>query len=375
MLVQMLAVIVSNVFLTDAPLIPTFQRTLAKTPILPCAIATGIGVVCNIPIFPTSSSEALDGMKMLLSPIPAFLDACLLSFKHPSLRMSTQMLVETKLQILKAYKGLEPATNFLPMDIWIGRWSSDDFSTLNKPLRRVVISFLGLVEVHRAREEHKEKDAEAVKLAEATYDVSDDQSAAKPGHHQMGRAVDFRLNSRHPDQDDLMEKSLRGLSISSDRLMKACKECFIAIQEAFSQSNSLQQSNGQGEMLQRHRDAMGQLKEHQNAFINLTAQHLLEPHNHLFGGDGLLKLKSDHFPPLTGLMLGLLFEERILQLSDALQNLLSKIIELESSRTKAQLWLPNRLMGLARWIFRTEAPEDQIAVPDMIDSGFPRGPM
>jgi hypothetical protein len=183
----MLVVIVSNVFLTDAPLIPTFQGTLAKTLILPCAITTGIGVVCNILIFPTSSSsEALDGMKMLLSPIPAFLDACLLSFKHPNLRMSSQMLIETRLQILKAYKGLEPATNFLPMDISIGRWSSDDFSTLNKLLRRVVISFLGLMEVHRSREEHKEKDAEAVKLAEATYDAPDGQSAARPGHHQMG---------------------------------------------------------------------------------------------------------------------------------------------------------------------------------------------
>jgi hypothetical protein len=104
----------------------------------------------------------------------------------------------------------------------------------------------------------------------------------------------------------------------------------------------------------------------------LTTQHLLEPHNHLFDGDGVLKLESDYFPPLTGLMMGLLFEEQILQLSDALQNPLTRIVELESSRTKAQLWLPNRLMGLARWIFRRDGAEDQIAVPDMRDSESPQ---
>lgn len=217
----MLAVIVANAFLTEAPLIPTFQGTLAKGFVVPCAIATGIGVVCNIFIFPTSSSsEVLDGMRMLLSPMPAFLDACLLSFKHFNLDMSTENLTGTKTQIMMAYKAQELAAKFLPMDVSIGRWSSEDLSTPNEPLRWVVTSFLSLLDVHRAKEEHREKDVEALRMAEATYDESgDSQPAHKPGHHQIGRAVDFRLKSRHPSRDILMEKSLRALSGSSSRLI------------------------------------------------------------------------------------------------------------------------------------------------------------
>ncbi|KAE8440859.1 hypothetical protein EG329_006376 [Mollisiaceae sp. DMI_Dod_QoI] len=364
-LIQLLAVIVSNAFFTDAPLIPTFDGTLAKTFVIPCAIAAGVGIVCNIFIFPTSSSyEALHGMKKLMSPMPAFLDACLFSFKHPSLAMNKERLIGTKTQILMTYKALELATNFLPMDVSIGKWSSNDLSTLNEPLRGLVIAFLSLLEVHRAKDEHTEKDAAALKMAETTYDEPDEPTA-KPGHHQMGRAVDFRLKTSHPNRDVLMEKSLLALSSSSDQLIDSCKQSFAAILEALAQSNSGKGSDGPAEMLHKHKEALKELKKYRDAFVDLTAQHLLEPHSHLFDDNGLLKMEGDHFPPLSGLMWGLLFEERLLQLSDALDKLLSRIVELESTRTKVQLWLPNRLMGLVRWIFRTDGPENPIPGADI----------
>lgn len=345
------------VYLTDAPLIPTFQGTLGKLFVLPCAIAVGIGVVCNIFIFPTpASSEAVDGMVQLLSQMPLFLDACLLSFKHPNLPMSSEKLVSAKLQIVTTHKALEGPLNFLPLDIIVrGRWSSDDLASLSELLRRVTVSFIGLLEIHRAKEAHREKDAEALKMAESTYDEeSDSKPTRKPGQYQLGQALDFRVKSRHPSGNDLMEKSLRALYTSSNELIEASKEGIAAVLEALTELNSRKASDSRGEMIQRHEDALKKLREHREAFTNLTTQHLLAPHSHLFDDSGLLKMEGGALPPLAGLMLGLLFEERLLQLAGALDKLLSRIVELESTRTKVRIWWSNRLVGLVRWIFRTD---------------------
>ncbi|RFU27987.1 hypothetical protein B7463_g8350, partial [Scytalidium lignicola] len=137
-------------------------------------------------------------------------------------------------------------------------------------------------------------------------------------------------------------------------------EHFAAIQKVLSKPDSLQKSTSREEMLQAYNDTIRELKNHRDKFIDLTSQRLREPHDHLFNDNGHLRIEEDHFPPLSGLMWVLLFEERLLQLVDALDKLLSRIIDLESRRTKVRLWLPNRLMGLVRWIFRSEGPESSI---------------
>ncbi|OJJ45842.1 hypothetical protein ASPZODRAFT_26451 [Penicilliopsis zonata CBS 506.65] len=105
--VQMFACIVSIVFVADAPLIPTFDGTLAKSLIVPYAIATGVGVVCSIVVFPVSSSTLLlDGIKALLGSMPVFLDACLFALRHPGRTMKTDGLMSTRLKIVTAYKAL-----------------------------------------------------------------------------------------------------------------------------------------------------------------------------------------------------------------------------------------------------------------------------
>ncbi|RDW66627.1 hypothetical protein BP5796_09376 [Coleophoma crateriformis] len=365
-LVQMMASIVSIIFLTDAPLLPTFQGTLPKSLIIPVAIAAGVSLVCNVFIFPTSaSSEVLHGVGEILSPMPTFLDACLLGWKHPRLSMSAEVLMSTKLKIVMAYKALQPSTTFLPMDISIGRWSGNDLLTLGEPLREVVVSFMGLLDVQRAKEKHMENNAET----EAVDSTSDGSPAVvRPGHHQVGRAIDFQRQSGHPNKNELMEKSLQALSTSSEKLMGACRESYIAIIEAISLSNSRSRAASRTEMLQKHTETLQELKENRITFVELTAQSLLEPHSHLFDENGFLRIEEEQFPPLTGFMMGLLFEDRLLQLADALETLLSRIVELESTRTKIQLWLPKRIMGLLGWISSTDDSENPIRAEEHADT-------
>ncbi|RDW62426.1 hypothetical protein BP6252_11859 [Coleophoma cylindrospora] len=365
-LVQMMASIVSIVFLTDAPLLPTFQGTLPKSLIIPVAIAAGVGLVCNVFIFPTSSSsEVLHGVGEILAPMPTFLDACLLGWKHPRLSMSTSVLMGTKMKVVMAYKALQPSTTFLPMDISIGRWSGADLLTLGEPLRWVIISFLGLLEVQRAKEKRMENAAEA-QAADSTSDGS--PAVVRPGHHQVGRAMDFQRQVGHPSRSDLMEKSLQALSTSSEKLIGACRESYIAIIEAISSSNSRGSAASRTKMLQKHTETLRELKENRITFVELTAPSLLEPHSHLFDENGFLRIDEEQFPPLTGLMMGLLFEDRLMQLADALETLLSRIVELESTRTKVQLWLPKRIMALLGWISSADDSENPIIATEHADT-------
>ncbi|KUJ11458.1 uncharacterized protein LY89DRAFT_786387 [Mollisia scopiformis] len=363
--VQLLAVIVSNAFLTSAPLLPTFDGLLAKSFAISCAIASGIGLLCNILVFPTSaSSEVVDGMKKLLLPMPGFLDASLVSFKNPRAIMNAEKLMTTRLQIIMGYKALEMPSTFLPMDATIGKWSSADLMTLREPLRRIVISFLGLLEVHRVKEEHRQKNEEVTKAAGTTeIQLVDNKTEVKLGHHQISRAAEFRIKSIHPTSDDLMEKTAHALASSSENLILACKEALASIVEGLAQSQSRQKSEDSVEMLQKHQATMKELSKHRSTFVGLTAQHFLESHDHLFDDNGLLKIEADGPPPLSGLMWGLLFEERLFQLSDALEAMLSGVVNLESTRTRTGLWLPARIMGLVNWIFRTDTREDLLANP------------
>jgi hypothetical protein len=369
MIVQMMACIISVVYLTTAPLLPTFNGTIPTTLIIPSALAAGVGFVCNIFIFPTSTaSEMIDGMRQVLSPMPDFLNACLLGFKHPGLHMDPEVLMGTRLKVVAAYKALQPSALFLPLDVSVGRWSSEDISSINKPLRQVVIGFTSLVQVQRAKELHKEQDSEAVKMAEAAYEDSGaDRSATTPGHHQMGRLVDFRLKSRHPSGEILLEKSLKGLFHSSEKLLDSCRECLKAIDEGLLQSNSLSKSINAEEMIKNHRRALEELQSHRGTFVELTAKHLLGLHSHLFDDDGFLKMEPGQPLPLSGLMFGMLFEDRLLQLSSSLDKLLTRIVELESTRSNVRLWLPKRIMGLLGWISAPETSENPMPAADMGD--------
>ncbi|KAK7423681.1 hypothetical protein QQX98_000871 [Neonectria punicea] len=373
MLVQIMACIVSTIFLTQAPLLPTFRGTIGKTLVLPCAIAEGIAIVCNIFIFPTSSSsEALDGMRNLLTPMPTFLDACFLGLKHPDLSMSMVLLIGTKLKILTIYKQLDPVTRFLPIDFSIGRWSSDDLATLNEPLRRLLIAFTGLIEIQKQKEVGKSRAKRALDLARATDDDSSGtQRVFGTGQHQINRAVDFHVKANHPERAEEIKKSLQALSGPAEYLIDACKESLQAVGEALLHCNALRKPVGHEEMFQRHVAALERLREHREAFITSTS-HYLTDDRHVFNDHGLLGPDAAAAPSLTGLMLGLLLKERLSQLANALELLLSRVVALEETRTSLRFWLPTRLMSLFGWISETDASENDIPATDLGDTTITR---
>ncbi|KAH8652588.1 hypothetical protein BGZ61DRAFT_374747 [Ilyonectria robusta] len=358
-LTQMMGCIVSAVFLTQAPLLPSFNGNVARPLVLPCAIAEGIALVCSILIFPTSSaSEALDLFKDLLAPMPAFLDACLLGLKHPGLRMSTETLTGAKLKLLTAWMRVNPITTFLPIDFSIGRWSSDDMIKLIEPLRLLTVEFTSLLEIHRQAEVHKDRSRQAMAVFPTTDNIQDSQTVFETGRHQLNREAYFHMTSNSLGKAEQAGQSLQVSSDPAQYLIEACKESLKAIIEALLNANAFKESPSHADMLEKHSAALERLRAQLEAFKASTSGSFLKSPYSIFNDDGFLKVDSSTFPGLTHLMMGLLVQERLSQLADALEQLLSRIIELETIRTSQRLWLPTRLASLFGWMSTTEYSED-----------------
>ncbi|KAI5461761.1 hypothetical protein BGZ63DRAFT_356921 [Mariannaea sp. PMI_226] len=368
-LVQILASIVAVIFLCIAPLFPTFNGTLAKVIVLPCAIAAGIGLVCNVFVFPTSStSEALDSMKDVLTPMPGFLDACVLGMHQPGLDMSEAKLSGLRMKIVGAYKLLDPLFKFLPIDMSLGRWSAEDLLTLNAPFRRLVIAFVGLTETHRQKQVRKRKVIEAIGRARvANDDSSSAQRTIALGQHQIDLADEFHVRSNRPERNDLIHKSIQSLAEPGDHLIDACKEAIEAISEAFKQAHALRRTPEHADMLQRHVTALAKLREQRDIFMTSTSRYLPETSRQLFDDDGLLRVKTGTFASMSGFMQGILIQERLFQFANSLDQVLTRIVEIEGVRSTVRLWFPSRLMTLFRWIGREDSSEDKVTAADIGD--------
>ncbi|EXL47783.1 hypothetical protein FOCG_10306 [Fusarium oxysporum f. sp. radicis-lycopersici 26381] len=338
-LVQVVASIVTVIYLNAAPLLPTFDGTVAKVIVIPCSVAAGIGLVCNILVFPTSStSEALD-------------DACVLGLKHPALDMSEAKLTGLQTKVLSTYKLLGPLFRLLPIDLSVGRWGSDDLSTLNEPFRRLTMNFIALTDLYRQNQVRKETSIDALNRTRAGNGESNsDQRTVELGQHHIDRAVDFHVRSNYPSRNILIKECIQSLVNPGEHLIEACKESLQAISETLNQAHALRKNPGRLDMQQRHAAVRSKLYEQRDIFMTSTSRSLPEISRKVFDEDGLLRGETGIISSFTGLMPGILLQEHLSRLPDAIAQVLTRIVQLEGMRIKILVWFPSRLIALLRWI-------------------------
>jgi hypothetical protein len=367
-LFQMFATIVSNIFLTIGPLLPSFQGTIPSVLIKPAATAIGIGMVCNFLFFPESTSHlVLETMLGVVAPMKGFLDACKLGFRDSSAKLDPAQLQRTKAGVIAGYKGLEASLGFLALDLSTGRWSTEDVQSLQQPLRQLVIMFLGLLQLQISHVDASAKKDQLAKLDNAMHGGSMEKDIPEIGRNHLMQVLGLRDRCKHPENEDLLERSMGALFASSGSLLDTCGEAIDAIMEALRTVNDRRwfkkpKVDECDRLRLKHVVVLKKLKEDQRQFAELTSQHLLDPHNHLFDDKGQLKTQGDSGAPVHGLMLGLIFEERILGVASALDIMLVQVVKLEQERTKTKMWLPTGLRNLVSWAFGKEATPGVTAV-------------
>ncbi|KAK4937412.1 hypothetical protein LTR10_021949 [Elasticomyces elasticus] len=354
-LLQVFAIIISDIFLTIGPLLPTFSGIIPSVLVKPAATAVGIGMVCNILFFPQSTSHlVLEAMVGVVAPMKGFLSACKLSFRDSHAQFDLAQLQKTKSDVIAGYKGMEASLGFLTLDLSIGRWSTEDVQSLHEPLRQLVIMFVGLLQLQIAHVESKARNEKLDLLDEVMHGGNNGTQRPDIGQNHLVQVLSLRNRVRHPESEDLLEKSMGALFTSSGPLLETCCDVVDTITEAVQTVNNRRwfkkpRMDDCIELRLEHEKVLKRLKENQEQFETLASAHLLNPHVHLFDEHGHLKAQSGSGAPVHGLLLGLIFAERILGVASALDTMLARITQLEQARTKTKVWFPMGLRKLFSW--------------------------
>jgi hypothetical protein len=356
-LVSFFALVVSDIYLTIAPLIPSFQGTIPQILIIPVAIAVGIGIVCNLLIFPQSTSHiVLDSMSEILILTRPYIDALSWHLQHPESRFDMKRLNLLSEEILVAYKNLDSYKAFLPMDFSYGKWSPAEVTSLQEPLKKTFISFSELMQLAMSQEEARMKGDALNKFITDLNSKEEKQTENVIAYHQIIKTVNFRAYARHPDTSDMITKTLHTLSGHATPLLQSWQKgldgCIAFLTE--------QSSVGHNNALQDGRLALSLMEKSLQEFESQAGQSMIDLHSSLFDVEGKIitaKETSGHPPTALGLIIGLLYQERLINMTKAIIALLQGLLGTMQQHRNRQLWLPGNFQHIISWgLSKEKAP-------------------
>ncbi|EXK24706.1 hypothetical protein FOMG_18584 [Fusarium oxysporum f. sp. melonis 26406] len=345
-LVTIFALVIADIHLTTSPLIPTFQGTIPQTMVIPTAVAIGIGLACNILFFPQSTSQIVrNDMKQVTAPITGFIKALRTQFATPKARFDLKQLQRLNTEQLARYNDMETSIKFLPVDFAYGKWSPKTIESLHQPLRQVFIAFRQILQVCISEEEWQIKQ-EALEQVANVYREGDSKNKHSIAYHQIAKTISFRDNMKHSDTDDMTAKSFGVLSLGIDSLLETWALALDAIRQAFDGPKQ----KDVGLEVQEHERTLSALQEARDDFEELAGKQLSDTYSHLFDEQrNILPTNTGSAPPLYGLIIGVVFQERLINLATTTAELLERIIEIEKTNPTARFWLPTGLQHLFSW--------------------------
>jgi hypothetical protein len=359
-LTAIFAWIVTDVFLTIGPLLPSFQGTIPQVLIKPAAAAIAISLACSMFIFPESTSHmTLFNMHKLITSMASSLDltrSFLENYPDTSHMESMQGL---RAGVLGGWAALEPAFGFLSFDLSFGHWSAQDIASLREPTRRVMIGSMSLLAFEilqgRSRERMKQLASNDIRTQELT-EKEDKEKKHTYGRHQVMQSLNLIDALGEPEAVQSVSDSYQALSRASDPLLEACKGAFQAMAHSTHENNSRRwfgrmSAEQFAEMRQSHVDALERLREEKSKFPEVANEALFASHQHLFDETGRFHGQSSERRKLGGMFFGFNFEDRLLVLAAALERALEQITLLEKERTKVRIWFPTGLRKFGAWAF------------------------
>jgi hypothetical protein len=272
-----------------------------------------------------------------------------------------------KVKSIAAYKAIEPAIGFLPLDFSVGWWGADDVKSMKQPIRQALMSSLSLLEVHIAR---VGGEAKLEKLHRLTVDrESDTESQAtgkvknrsrEVGMRQLIESVSLVQALRSPEHESLRSETIDALRESSKDILPACQEATELIAECLGTVNKRwfgrPSKEHLNELYERSQSALQNLQSLRESFATETTERLISTHAEIFDEKGMLKsLDESSVHRVRGITIGMIFEEQVLGVADGWERVLSQLVALLKERQKIRLWLPKGLRYAVNWVRRKNA--------------------
>ncbi|KAJ5495098.1 hypothetical protein N7539_000214 [Penicillium diatomitis] len=391
-LTQIFGIIIMDIFITIGPLLPTFNGTLPKILIEPAAIGIGIGLVCNILFFPTSTSYVvLEGMEAVVRLLQGPLDATVSSLINAE-HLDMKQLQALKMKVLALWQRNEPALAFLQLDFSVSRWNAEDVRSLKEPIRRAALSSLSLLDFHIARLGGEAKlerlrgmmadsdlDSE-ITPAEKMSDKS--EGKARPweaGRRQLLESLSLVRAFTSPEHEALRQDMLEALRKPCNEILPACQEAIASVANTIHAVNASRwfgkaSESKMADLLQRCETHLSTLQTLRASFAVETTERVIQSTAGIFDESGKLKSTDEAtMHKVRGIAGGMVFEEQILVIVDAWCKVLDQVVALMKARTRVRLWLPRGLRYAVNWVFRKSAVAPVIAAqstdvdPDVIE--------
>jgi len=363
--------IVSDVFLTIGPLLPSFSGTIPAVLIKPAAAALGVNVACSLLIFPESTSHlVLASFHKLTTTIAATVPMTKQYLEQPSDAEADGDVQKLRAGLIGGWSALEPALNFLPFDISFGYWGAHDIERLKEPVKRLLMSCLILLDArlifHERRhasdkllekDDKDDKSAETEKNEKNAKNARNAKNEKKPryGKHQIMESLNLHQMLHEPDVERSTEESFQTLERVSQPLMDSCARAIAIISEVIEASNSHRWFSkfAAGDIQkahQNHSDILEELRRQSRDYHNTANLGLLTLHDHLFDHSGTF-MDNDSLSrhKLSGLFICFTVEERIGRFAEAVEKVLTEVVSIESNRQRRKLWMPSGLNKFFAW--------------------------
>ncbi|KAK3615320.1 hypothetical protein LTR56_026662 [Elasticomyces elasticus] len=341
-LVSIFAIIISDIYLTIAPLIPAFIGTIPEVLLKPTGIAIGVGAACNVLLFPRSASGlVLDELLGIVDVIGDFLTAFELSLRHPDACFLRDQLRQSQTKLVQHYKRAEAQMGFLKLDATFGKLCPEDVQSMWRLLLPVMFATSSMMAgsiAHADRRGLSDGFREFLKEpANPKSEVREDDTASQSGGHNQthhsGAGEKVQAMSQQMTSTKLTESNLE--------LTAACKGAINALR------SFLRAQTGQGgasvdgaEGLLPTKHVLDRLRESLANTAVMTAEPPAEN-----GKDN----PSEHgtqfasiVPWLERSMHDMVVQARMRALAKALEPWLTSVLPLEQSRKRRKLWLPGQ---------------------------------
>ncbi|KAJ5177104.1 uncharacterized protein N7482_002981 [Penicillium canariense] len=386
-LFQIFGTIIMDLFLTVGPLLPSFDGTLPKVLIEPAAIGIGIGLACNILFFPRSTSHTvLEGLEGAVLLLKGPLDATVANLIEGE-ALDLKDLQKLKMKILAAYKKIEPALAFLPLDFSVSRWNADDVKSLKEPIRQASLSTLSLLEFHigRVGGEEKLEKLRAITATHNQYSEAEIQERKKgnkqreAGMRQLLDSLSLMKAFNTPEHEALRQEMLEAIRQPCSKILPACQEASMVVADCIHAVNSSRwfgqpSKERLNELCKRSETSLEALRSLRASFASETTERLIQTNADIFDESG--KLKSIDEPTMhkvRGIAIGMVFEEQILGIADSWGKVLDQLVALMKERKTVRLWCPKGMRYAFDWVFHRTAvapvqtAQSPVADPDEVE--------
>ncbi|KFH47347.1 hypothetical protein ACRE_018050 [Hapsidospora chrysogenum ATCC 11550] len=360
-------ILVHDGFMLDArvTIIYYFTADLASLLVKPGAAGVGIGAASCVLLFPQSTSfVVLEKTEKLVR----LLNLSLVSTVKRLARdpESLEHLKAYRGKVISLYKAAEPVLALLPLDMSRGRWDSDDVRGLHGVVRDAMIATLSLTDLHITWANTKEKEERLEKHKATAHDGAGGEITEKEkeqqdiGHRQLLENAHLMSALRDPEQGDMDDRAFESLKTTTAEILQVCSQSIELSARCIHTVNACRwvrkpsQRTFEG-VTGELQDMLAALRSATNRCTIDTTEGLIESYADIFDEQGRLKsADSCGPPPLRGIALSMIIEERILSIARALEALLEYILQLMQSRTTHRIWFPCGLGYAASWMFSSK---------------------